>query len=104
MIVYDNKFDCIASLELNPPIYVDIQIKARSATAKNPGTFDAMEIRKPRPNFYFIFYSEAAHAYWVMPSLDIVKRATRKKTGKAAGRYCLVFTNTLVSGEVKPRP
>jgi hypothetical protein len=86
------------------PLYVDIQVKARSSTAKSPGTFTAMEIRKPRPNFFFIFYSEAANAYWVMPSLDVVRLATRNKTGKAAGRYRIVFTNTNRKGEVRPRP
>jgi hypothetical protein len=39
-----------------------------------------------------------------MPSLDVVRLATRNKTGKAAGRYRIVFTNTNVKGEVRPRP
>jgi hypothetical protein len=39
-----------------------------------------------------------------MPSLDVVKLATRNKTGKAAGRYLIVFTNTNAKGEVRPRP
>jgi hypothetical protein len=104
-LVDDQQIDCIVRLERDPyPVYVDIQIKARSKTAKNPGTFAAMEIRKPRPNFYFIFYSEAADQYWVMPSLEVAKLATRNKSGKAIGRYRIVFTNTSVKGEVRPRP
>lgn len=76
-LVDDQQIDCILRLERDPyPVYVDIQIKARSKDAKNPGTFAAMEIRKPRPNFYFIFYSEAANQYWIMPSLDVTKLAT----------------------------
>jgi hypothetical protein len=104
-LVDDQQIDCIVRFgDRDPPVYVDIQIKARSEAAKNPGTFAAMEIRKPRPNFFFIFYSEAAKCYWVMPSLDVVKLATRNKTGKAAGRYRMVFTNTTARGEVRPRP
>ena len=104
-LVDDQQIDCIVRLEREPyPIYVDVQIKARSKNAKNAGTFAAMEIRKPRPNFYFIFYSEAADQYWVMPSLEVAKLANRGKSGKAIGRYRIVFTNTNVRGEVRARP
>jgi hypothetical protein len=104
-LVDDQQIDCILRLERDPyPVYVDIQIKARSKDARNPGTFAAMEIRKPRPNFYFIFYSEAGNQYWIMPSLDVTKLATRNKSGIAKGRYRIVFTNTNVKGEVRPRP
>jgi hypothetical protein len=103
-LVDDQQIDCIVRLDRDPPVYVDIQIKARSGTAKNPGTFAAMEIKKPRPNFFYIFYSEVANCYWVMPSLDIAKRANRRKSGKSVGRYRLQFTNTTTKGEVRPRP
>lgn len=103
-MVDDQQIDCIIRLDREPPVYVDIQIKARSAKAKNPGTFAAMEIRKARPNFFFVFYSEAANCYWIMPSLDVVKKSTRNKTGKSAGRYRIVFTNTNVKDVVRPRP
>jgi hypothetical protein len=104
-LVDDQQIDCIVRLQRDPyPVYVDVQIRARSKDAKNPGTFAAMEIRKPRPNFYFIFYSEAANQYWIMPSLEVSKLANRAKSGKAIGRYRIVFTNTNVKGEVRPRP
>jgi hypothetical protein len=104
-LVDDQQIDCIVRLEREPfPVYVDIQIKARSKKAKNPGTFAAMEIRKPRPNFFFIFYSEAANEYWIMPSLEVAKLANQGKSGKAIGRYRIVFTNTNVKGEVRARP
>jgi hypothetical protein len=104
-LVDDQQIDCIVRLERDPfPIYIDIQIKARSKNAKNPGTFAAMEIRKPRQNFFFIFYSEAANHYWVMPSLEVARLANRGKSGKAIGRYRIVFTNTSVKGAVRPRP
>jgi hypothetical protein len=50
------------------------------------------------------FSIRGGKSLWLMPSLDIVKHANRGKTGKAAGKYRLVFTNTLVPGEVRPRP
>ncbi len=104
-LVDDQQIDCILRLERDPyPVYVDIQIKARSKNAKNPGTFAAMEIRRPRPNFFFIFYSEAANEYWIMPSLEVAKLANLGKSGQAIGRYKIVFTNTNVRGEVRSRP
>jgi hypothetical protein len=68
-LVDDLQIDCIIRLPGKPPSYIDIQIKARSKTAKNASTFAALEIREPRENFLFLFYSEACNTYWVMPSL-----------------------------------
>ncbi|WP_299618313.1 hypothetical protein [Pelagibius sp.] len=103
-LVDDQQIDCIVRLEDAPPRYIDVQIKARSKTAKHPGTFAAMVIKDPRPNFFFIFYSEAADTYWVMPSLTIVDKANVGKSGKAEGKYRLDLTNTHRDGTVKPRP
>ena len=103
-MVDDQQIDCIVRLPGDPPVYVDIQIKARSKSAKQPGTFAAMEIRKPRGNFFFLFYSEAADCYWIMPSLELVHLASRNKSGKYAGRYTIVFTNKPASGRVQPLP
>ena len=103
-LVDDQQIDCVVRLDENPPVYVDVQIKARSKEAKQPGTFAAMEIREPRPNFFFVFYSEAAGTYWVMPSLDLIEQANVGKSGKAKGRYRIMFTSTLKDGTVKPRP
>ncbi len=103
-LVDDQQIDCVVRFDEDPPRYVDIQIKARSKTAANPGVFAAMVIRRPRPNFFFIFYSEAANCHWVMPSLDVVQKANRNKEGVNAGAYRLLLANKLVSGEVRPRP
>src|SRR5882757_5475825 len=65
-------------------LVVDHQIKARSKNAQNASTFAAMEIREPRDNFLFLFYSEACDTYWVMPSLEVIRLATRNKEGKNA--------------------
>ncbi|MDD9910236.1 MAG: hypothetical protein OXR62_11140 [Ahrensia sp.] len=103
-LVDDQQIDCVLRSDGEEPRYVDLQIKARSKQAKNPGMFSALDIRKPRENFFFMFYSEAADTYWVMPSLDIVTKGSTNKRGKHSGKHSLVFTNTLASGEVKPRP
>ena len=56
--VDDQQIDCVVRLAGDSvPVYVDIQIKARprNVVPKNAGTFSAMEIRDPRPNFFFFF-------------------------------------------------
>jgi hypothetical protein len=103
-LVDDLQIDCIIRLPTKPPSYIDVQIKARSKTAKYAGTFSAMEIREPRENFLFLFYSEAANTYWVMPSLDVVRLANRNKEGINSGKFRLVFCNQNRAGEWKPRP
>ncbi len=52
----------------------------------------------------FVFYSEAADAYWIMPSADLVSEATCNKEGKHAGKYTIVFTNGHSDGRAHPRP
>lgn len=107
-LVDDLQIDCVVRQVVNgEPVYLDVQIKARSfkANKRNAGTFSALEVRNPRKNFFFIFYSEQAAAYWIMPSLDLVKEANRNKTGTNKGRYRIVFTNhSQKTGEVRPRP
>ena len=103
-LVDDQQIDCIIRQEKDSQRrYLDIQIKARSKDAKNPGTFAAMEIRHPRECFFLIFYSELINTYWVMPSLDLIKEANQNKTGENKGKYRIVFVNITKTG-VKPRP
>lgn len=103
-LVDDQQIDCVVRIPGSPPSYVDLQIKARSKTAKNGGTFSALEIREPRENFLFLFYSEACDTYWVMPSLEVCRLANRNRTGANAGKYRLVFAACNVAGKWKPRP
>lgn len=106
-LVDDQQIDCIIRQENQKGKlrYLDIQIKARSkeCTPKNAGRFAAMEIRNPRANFYFIFYSEQADAYWIVPSLDLINEANQNKTGVNAGKYSINFCNVSSKG-VTPRP
>lgn len=107
-LVDDQQIDCIVRLERRGrPVYIDVQIKARSMDCNpwNAGRFAAMEIRRPRKNFFFVFYSERADAYWVVPSRDVVRLANRNKAGKNAGKYSIVFTNySTKTGKVTSRP
>jgi hypothetical protein len=103
-LVDDQQIDCVVRIPGSPPSYIDLQIKARSKTARYAGTFAALEIKEPRENFLFLFYSEACDTYWVMPSLDVVKLANRNNAGANAGKYRIVFCNQSVSGAWKPRP
>lgn len=103
-LVDDQGIDCIVRLDRDPPTYLDIQIKARSRDAKHPGVFAALDVPNPRQNYFYIFYSEAADSYWVMPSLDVVAKANVGKSGKAEGKFRLNFVNVSVSGEARPRP
>ncbi|MGH9152966.1 MAG: hypothetical protein ACRD03_11335 [Acidimicrobiales bacterium] len=109
-LVDDQQIDCVLRIEVDGhPVYIDLQIKARSKNARQPGTFAAVEVRDPRPNFMFVFYSEAADTYWLMPSLDVVRQATENKggeTGQGAnkGKLTIVFTSTRADGTVSPRP
>ena len=89
-LVDDQQIDCVIRQEKEGQLrYLDIQIKARSNECKPDygGTFAAMEIRNPRENFFFIFYSEQTNTYWVMPSLQLIKEAHQNKEGKNKGKY-----------------
>ena len=105
-LVDDQQIDCVVRGDTaKGPRYLDIQIKARSSEAKNPGMFAAMTVSKPRKNFFFVFYSERVNTYWVLPSLELVKEARRNKTGKNAGKYTVNFVNVSKrAGQAKERP
>jgi hypothetical protein len=105
-LVDDQQIDCVIRQEKDGHLrYLDIQIKARSKNCepRNAGRFAAMEVRKPRKDFFFIFYSEQVNTYWVMPSLDLVREANVAKGGDNIGKYSINFCNLPQAG-VKPRP
>lgn len=104
-LVDDQQIDCVVRIEINDePICLDLQIKVRSKHAKQPGTFATLDVRRPRTNFIYVFYSEAADAYWVMPSNHFVDEATQNKSGANAGHHTIVLTSRHKDGLVHPRP
>jgi hypothetical protein len=108
-LVDDQQIDCIIRQEKGNKLrYIDIQIKARSVNAKYGATFAAMTIRDPRPNYWFIFYSEFLNIYWIIPSKDLVRLANVNKggidaKGKNKGKYTITFATKTKNGW-KPRP
>jgi len=103
-LVDDLQIDCVIRQEKDGELrYLDIQIKARSSNAKNPGLFAAMEIRKPRDDFFYVFYSESADMYWVIPSVELVKEANVNKEGDNKGKFSIKFANAGTKG-ANPRP
>jgi hypothetical protein len=105
-LVDDKQIDCIIRKETKGRLrYLDIQIKARSEDCdpRNAGRFAAMEIRHPRKYFFYIFYSDQAKKYWVIPSLKLIKEAHRSKTGINKGKYTIDLCNTNRKG-IFPHP
>lgn len=108
-LVDDQQIDCVVRQEKGGKLrYLDIQIKARSLDAKHGATFAAMTVREPRENYWFIFYSELANTYWIMPSLDLVRLANvnkggKTKRGKNRGKLTIKLANKNKGGW-KPRP
>ncbi len=105
-LVDDQQIDCIIRKEKGNRLeYLDIQIKARSKDCdiKNAGRFAAMEIRNPRKNFFYIFYSEQAGKYWVFPSLKLIREARRNKTGQNKGKYTIDLCDAR-KNHVYPKP
>ena len=81
-------------------IYIDIQIKARSKTAKQWNLFAAMSI-VPKRTYYFIFYVETNDTFWVMPSLDVVNYAFTNKNGKHVGKHSLTLPKSETTDKAK---
>jgi len=105
-LVDDQQIDCVIRQERGKQIrYLDIQIKARSKDCApgNAGRFAALKISDPRENYYFIFYSEQANTYWILPSLQLIEEANQNKSGKNEGKYSISFCNLTREG-VTPRP
>lgn len=110
-LVDDQQIDCVIRQKRKGKLrYLDVQIKARSKKAKDGAMFAALSVRQPRKNFWYIFYSEAADTYWVIPSLQLVKpgfssenKGGKTGKGKNKGKRTIVLANRNKSGW-KPRP
>lgn len=87
-LVDDQGIDCV--VRLDAAHYVDVQIKARSKGVKQWSTFAAMNF-EPRPNFFFIFYTEKNETFWTIPSQDLAHLCYQNASGKNAGCRTLVL-------------
>lgn len=80
--------------------FVEVQIKARSASVKlgDGGLFAAIT-HEPRENYWFVFYSERLETIWVLSSSEFIAEAVQNKTGANVGKRSLWFNGTKVSKE-----
>ena len=83
-MVDDHGVDCI--VKTNDGTSIEIQIKARSGSAKQPGCFTVDNHETEFENFYFIFYCEINNTKWVFSSKDFVENSNINKSGKNKGR------------------
>ena len=85
-LVDDQGIDCVIRLDASR--YIDIQIKARSRTAKYWNLFAAMDF-VPRDNYFFIFYLERNDTTWIIPSEDVAELSSQNLSGKNKGKRTL---------------
>ena len=94
-LVDDQGIDCIIRKSIaSEPLYIDLQIKARSkqCVPYDAARFAAMEIKDPRENYLFLFYSEWLDTTWIIPSLDLIRLANKNKKGTNAGKYHILLS------------
>lgn len=106
-LVDDEGIDCVVRKMIGgKPVYIDLQIKARSEQTKpkNAGYFPILKIPKPRPNYFFMFHSAHVDSYWLIPSQDMVEgKASSHKSGRNKGAFSVRLTNVTRAGPL-PRP
>jgi hypothetical protein len=94
-LVDDQGIDCIIRKTIDSkPYYIDLQIKARSknCAAYDAARFAAMDIKEPRDNYLFLFYSEWLDTSWIFPSLELYKLASQNKNGKNIGKSHILLS------------
>jgi hypothetical protein len=102
-LVDDQQIDCvIRGKKGQAPVYIDIQVKARSENAdkKSWGVWPSIKVLDPRPNLFFVFYSQPLEgAYWVVPSEYLVANSYRVKTPKYEGHYTVTLVTATSGGD-----
>ena len=80
--------------------YIEVQIKARSANAKNSHFFSRLSV-KPKDNYYFIFFTEKDENFWIIPSEELEKIAVKNKGAKIKVNILLscLITEIVKTGE-----
>ncbi len=105
-LVDDQGIDCVVRKVVNgKPVYIDLQIKARSKDClpKDAARFAGMKIEDPRQNLFFMFYSDQVGSYWIIPSLQLVRVASRNKKGRNVGKYHILLSG-IRKGTATPNP
>lgn len=72
--------------------FVEVQIKARSATvAFGNGALFAALTHELRQAYWFVFYSERLNTKWIMSSREFIAEAVQNKAGKNVGKRTILF-------------
>jgi hypothetical protein len=50
---------------------------------------------EPRPNLFFIFYTERTDSFWTIPSVDVARFSVQNKTGAYIGRRAVSLPKRL---------
>ena len=80
-LVDDQGIDCIIRHDNGSQIiYLELQIKARSKTAKYFDKFGPLR-HADRKNYLFLLYSEKLDKYWVIPSTELPNLGNKQKNG-----------------------
>ena len=84
--------------------FVEVQIKARSSTAKlGDGALFAAITHESRNNYFFLFYSERHDTMWLMTSEEFIAEAVQNKTGMNVGKRSLWMNGTRADKQTKVR-
>lgn len=103
-MVDDNAIDAV--IRRPDGSFTEVQIKARSLDCA-PGDcalFAAIP-HEPRPNYWFLFYSERLGTMWIMTSKEFISEASQNKRGKNAGKRSIWFNGNKKDKQTgKPEP
>ena len=80
-LVDDQQIDCIVRHDTGVCVkYVELQIKARSKTAKYYAKFGGLK-HVERENYLLLLYAEKLDKYWVIPSCELPNLGNIQKNG-----------------------
>ncbi len=101
-LVDDHGVDCV--IKKPDGTFIEIQIKARSNEVSNgdAALFSAI-VHEPRPNFYFVFYSERLDLMWILSSEEFLKECVTNKTGKNVGKHSIWFNGNRINKETRKK-
>ena len=94
-LVDDHGVDCV--IKKPDGTFIEIQIKARSREVNDgdAALFSAI-VHEPRPNFYFVFYSERLDLMWIMSSEEFLNECVTNKSGKNIGKHSIWFNGNRI--------
>ena len=97
-LVDDHGVDCV--IKKADGTFIEIQIKARSnEVADGDAALFSAIVHEPRPNFYFVFYSERLDIMWIMSSEEFLHECVTNKSGKNAGKRSIWFNGNRTNKE-----